>query len=140
MYKNILVPVDLATNIANKVCETAEFLAKQSNSKVTLMTIIPDYGMPVVASFFPEDAQAKLKKEVLQKLQELAAKHFSVEVDMQLAQGKPAREILEYASKTHPDLIVIGCRKKKSRANQRLLGSCGSGVTDRASCAVLVVR
>ena len=141
MFNKILVSVDLSTETTTKkLCEAANDLAEKYGSEVRLVTVVPDYGMPLVASFFPEDAQAKIKQEMKNKLDEIASHYFSVSVKTHLARGKRAQSILKDIDDNNPDLVVLGCRRKKSRSNQRLLGATGTAVSDRASCSVMIVR
>ena len=141
MFSKILVPVDLSTeNMTAKLCETANDLATKYGSEVKLFTVMPDYGMPLVASYFPEGAQQKLKSEMKQKLVDIADKYFSVPVECNLTQGKRRAAILKAIEDENPDLVMMGCRRKKSRRNQRLLGATGTVVSDRAGCSVMVVR
>ena len=141
MFKKILVPVDLSTEtMTEKLCKAANDLAQKYDSEVKLLTVMPDYGMPLVASYFPEGAQEKLKEETKQKLNDLADKFFTVPVKGKLTQGKRRTAILKAIEKENPDLVMMGCRRKKSRRNQRLLGATGTVVSDRAGCSVMVVR
>jgi nucleotide-binding universal stress UspA family protein len=141
MFNKILVPVDLSTeNMTERLCNAANDLAQKYGSEVSLITVMPDYGMPLVASYFPEGAQEKLKVEMKQKLKDLADKHFSVPVECKLTQGKRRTAILKEIEDVNPDLVMMGCRRKKSRRNQRLLGATGTVVSDRAGCSVMIVR
>ncbi len=141
MFSKILVPVDLSTeNMTERLCTAANDLAQKYGSEVSLITVMPDYGMPLVASYFPEGAQEKLKVEMKQKLTNLADKYFSVPVECKLTQGKRRTAILKEIEDINPDLVMMGCRRKKSRRNQRLLGATGTVVTDRAGCSVMIVR
>ncbi|HIP95246.1 MAG TPA: universal stress protein [Leucothrix sp.] len=141
MFKKILVPVDLSTEATTKkLCQTANDLAGKYGGEVVLMTIIPDYGMPIVASFFPEGAQKKIKQEIKAKLENIAKAYFEVPVSTMLKQGKRRQVILKVIEDSNPDLVMMGCRKKKSRSNQRLLGATGTVVSDRADCSVMIVR
>jgi nucleotide-binding universal stress UspA family protein len=141
MFSKILVPVDLSTeNLTVRLCETANDLATKYGSEVELITVIPDYGMPIVASYFPEGAQDKLISEMEEKLSGLADKYFSVPVKCKLTHGKRRTAILKEIEDANPDLVMMGCRRKKSRRNQRLLGATGTVVSDRAGCSVMVVR
>ncbi len=141
MFNKILVPVDLSTEgTTKKLCVAANDMAEKYGSEVRLMTIVPDYGMPLVASYFPEGAQEKLKGEMKQKLEELAKTFFSASVNIHLAQGKRRQAILKEIDDYKPDLVMMGCRRKRSRLNQRLLGATGTAVADQASCSVMVVR
>lgn len=141
MFNKILVPVDLSTDTTtSKLCSAASDLALKYNSEVLLISVVPDYGMPLVASYFPEGAQKKLKEEMKEKLDKLAETYFTSSVSTKLEQGKRRTEILKEIEEYCPDLVMIGCRRKKSRRNQRLLGATGSIVGDRASCSVMIVR
>ncbi len=141
MFNKILVAVDLSTeNMTEKLCKAANDMAQKYGGEVSLITVVPDYGMPLVASYFPEGAQEKLKVEMKQKLTDLADKHFSVPVECKLTQGKRRTAILKEIEDVNPDLVMMGCRRKKSRRNQRLLGATGTVVSDRAGCSVMIVR
>ena len=141
MFKKILVPVDLSTEDTTKrLCVAANDMAGKYGCEVRLMTVVPDYGMPMVASYFPADAQDKLKVEMKHKLAELAKTYFSVPVKFHLAQGKRRQAILKEIEEYNPELVMMGCRRKHSRRSKRLLGATGTTVADRATCSVMVVR
>ena len=141
MFNKILVPVDLSTDTTTaRLCSAASDLAQKYNSEVLLISVVPDYGMPLVASYFPEGAQKKLKEEMKGKLDKLAETYFTSSVSTKLEQGKRRTEILKEIEGYDPDLVMVGCRRKKSHRNQRLLGATGSIVSDRASCSVMIVR
>jgi len=141
MYKKILVAIDVSREKnAAKLCQAANQLAKASGAEIHLVTVVPDYGMPLVASYFPEDAQKGLKKEMSDALHKFADEYISGKVAITLRQGKRSRKILDEISRWEPDLVVVGCRQKASRDNHRVLGSFSSSVADRAPCAVLIVR
>ena len=140
MYKKILIPVDMGREKnAIKLCETALRLA-DDDAELTLLTVMPGYGMSVVASFFPADAQEQALREVNKALSKIAEEHLQGNMRVVVHQGKRAKLILDEARAWEPDVIVIGTRRKASSDGKRLLGSCASGVADRASCAVLIVR
>ena len=140
MYKKILVPVDLGREKnAIKLCRAAmSFVTEES--EVRLITVAPGYGMPVVASFFPADAQEKVMAELMTMLTKLAQDNLGGNISVRVREGKRARKILEEAGKWEADLIIVGSRKKLSRDGQRVLGSCSSSVADRAQCNVMIVR
>ena len=56
-----------------------------------------------------------------------------------LKQGDPAREILDLAKVTNPDLIVIGNRKRGFLRGV-FLGSVSQRVAANSECAVLIVK
>jgi nucleotide-binding universal stress UspA family protein len=141
MFNKILVPVDLSTETTTeKLCKAANDMAEKYGAEISLITVVPDYGMPLVASFFPEGAQTKMKQEMKDKLNVLANDYFSVPISTHLKQGKRRQVILDEIENNPPDLVMMGCRRKKSRRNQRLLGATGTVISDRASCSVMIVR
>ena len=140
MYKKILVPVDLGREKnAIKLCRAAmSFVTEES--EVRLITVAAGYGMSVVASFFPADAQEKVMAELMTMLTKLAQDNLDGNISVRVREGKRAKKILEEAGKWEADLIIVGSRKKLSRDGQRVLGSCSSSVADRAQCNVMIVR
>ncbi len=114
IISKILVPVDLNTqHITSELCLQASELALKYDAEINLLAVMPDYGMAIVESFFPEDAQKKLKNEFKAKLVELSEKYFTDNsISLTLRQGKTASQILKEANKCAPDLIMIGCRRK----------------------------
>lgn len=141
MYKKILVAIDVfREQNAEKLCRTANDMAKIDNAEIRLISVVPDYGMPLVASYFPQHAQDKVKKEMSDMLKKYATDFIDGEVSATLRQGKRATNIVTEANEWEADLVIIGCRKKKSRDNNRMLGACSSSVADRVDCSVIVVR
>jgi nucleotide-binding universal stress UspA family protein len=72
------------------------------------------------------------------------AKDYSIsngvmKIKTYLKQGDPAREILDLAKSTNPDLIVIGNRKRGFLRGV-FLGSVSQRVAANSVCAVLVVK
>ena len=141
MYKRILVAVDLGREQnAIKLCKTAMGIAGET-SAIRLISVAPGYGMPVVASFFPADAQEKVMAELMSLLTALAEEHVQHNnVSVRVREGKRSKTVLAEAENWKADLVIVGSRKKLSRDGQRVLGSCSSSVADRAHCNVLIVR
>ncbi len=142
MYNKILIAIDVfREKNAEKLCKAANGMAKINGAEIRLVSVIPDYGMPIVASYFPQDAQDNVKNEMSGMLKKYATEFIDTnKVTATLRQGKRARNIVEEASEWSADLVIVGCRKKASRDNNRMLGACSSSVTDRVDCSVIVVR
>jgi nucleotide-binding universal stress UspA family protein len=136
----ILAPIDFDNPITlDKQCSYIS--DNYPNAEIILLNVIPGFGSPFVGSFFNEDEEEKLKQEILIKMQEVADRYFSSHSTQSFVLlGKRVGEIIVLAKNQKVDLIVLGCRKKRSRENQRMLGSTTYGVGDRASCPVLLVR
>ena len=60
MYKDILLAVDLVNDESwkNSVPTVVEY-AKAFGSTVHVVTVVPDFGMTIVASYFQKDHQEK---------------------------------------------------------------------------------
>ena len=141
MFTKVLVPVDLsAPGPAALSCGLARDMVDSMGSEVHLINVIPGYNMPLVASYFPQGVQKKLKETVQQELKQLADHYFDHEPGMSVVTGKRSHEIIRMAEEWEADLIIIGCRAKASRGGERLLGSCSSQIADRARCNVLIAR
>ena len=141
MYKNILFPVDLEhTAEAEKALKIAIDEARRSKAKMTVMTAAPGFGMPIVASFFDDQAVAKALKEVARHLKQYVDDKIPDDIDTKpiVVEGNPAELILKQAQSDDIDLIVIGSHN--SEIENLLLGSCAAKVVRHARCTVTVVK
>ena len=77
------------------------------------------------------------RRSVERSVRKLIEAGFTAEPVYQL--GKPAKAIMQVASKQHADLIVIGAKGLGGIA-RILLGSVSTRVAEYATCSVLVVR
>jgi len=142
MFKTILVPVDLKdTPLARKAMAIAVDQARQENTGLHLISVLPGFGMPIVASYFPTAAMREAKKEIRAKLKTYAERHVpeDVQVAVAVAEGNPYEQILKQAGKIGADLIVMPSYAKRG-GDEVLLGSCASKVVRHAHCSVIVVR
>lgn len=141
MYERILVPIDMSSpETGARSCPLAESMAKLSGAKVNLMSVLPGYNFPLIASYFPEDAQDKMKEKVLIDMRSIASKYFEKTPDLTIRTGKRSHEILQLAEDWKADLIVFGCRPKDVLGGELMLGSCGMAVAERAKCNVFIAR
>ena len=141
MYVKILVPVDLQeTKLTERAIQVAQDIAEHYSSSITVMTVIPDFGMPVVASYFPADAMKKAQKEVATELKRFVQSRFRnpADVHYKVAKGSPHKVIVDYARKHDTDLIVLPARAKD--IGKLFLGSSSTHVAEQAPCSVLIVR
>jgi len=102
--------------------------------------VIPGFGMPLVASYFPESLMKKAIAEVSSSLQSYVQETFPAEIKTHplVAEGSPAERIAEQASRLGIDLIVIPSHAKG--LERTLLGSCAAKVVQLAKCSVVVVK
>jgi universal stress protein F len=141
MYKNILFTVDM-----EHTAESAAALgiaveeAQRSNASLTVMTVAPGFGMPLVASYFEEGAVKEALKEVARHLKKYVDDNVpeGIETNAVVAEGNPAELILKQAQEDNIDLIVIASHN--SQIENLLLGSCASKVVRHSHCTVTVVK
>ena len=141
MFSRILVPVDMSSPEPGiKSCVQARKMQEDWDAKISLLSIVPGYSMPLVAGFFPADALEKMQQTVLGDLQRIAEKYFETVPECHVRSGKRSQEILKFANDYQPDLIVFGCRPKDIAGGELMLGSVGLSVAERATCNVLIAR
>ncbi len=141
MYENILFSVDLEhTDEAEKALKIAIEEAGRANAKLTVMTVAPGFGMPIVASFFDEHAVQNALKEVARHLKQYVDDNIpgDIQTNAIVVEGNPAELILKQAQTDDIDLIVIASHN--SQIENLLLGSCAAKVVRHAHCNVTVVK
>ncbi len=142
MFKKILVPIDMQEPAsADKALAMAVEEARHHKASLHVMTVLPGFGMPIVASYFPPDAMKRAAQDTKKELQEYVAKKVPAEVSVTFAvtEGTPYERILEEAQKIKADLIVLHSHLRK-HLNRVLLGSCAQRVVEHAHCSVTVLR
>ncbi|MDH5749132.1 MAG: universal stress protein [Rhodospirillales bacterium] len=141
MYKNILLAVDLneESSWAKALPTTVEY-CKAFKSELHLMTVVPDFGMNVVRSFFPDDFADQAVAETRKALDSLAGKSIpdGIPVSTFVGYGSIYEEILSAAKKMNADLIIMASHGP--HAKDYLLGPNAARVVRHADCSVLVVR
>lgn len=141
MYKEILLPVDLQeTALSERAITIAQEIADAHRAHITVLTVVPDFGMPLVANFFPDDALEKVRKEACAELKRFIAARFRdpAAISSDVAQGSPHKVIVDYARQHGIDVIIMPSHAKD--ISRILLGSSAMHVVERANCSVLVVK
>lgn len=141
MFRNLLVPIDLsdkhswrkALPVAISMCETYQ-------AKLHLLTVMPDFGLPLVGQFFPEGYEAKARQQLAKQIKEFAAEQVPRTLPSRciVAEGKIYQEILHAAETIKADLIVMGSHRPELK--DFLLGPNAAKVVRHATCSVMVVR
>ncbi len=140
MFRKILVPLDLQDLKGTE--RTLKIVADYVDETVELhlMSVLPGYQMPMVASYFPKQAVEQALKAMGAELMLLGKKllgdkDFSAEV----AEGKAHKAIVSRANQLGVDLIIINAQKHGA-VEKMMLGSVTTKVTERAACSVLVLK
>jgi nucleotide-binding universal stress UspA family protein len=140
MYKQILVPVDLAdTNLAKSSIDTAAMMARHYDGAVRLINVLPMTPV-MLAEYVPPDFDAQQRKAAEEALA-IVAKESGLPADKVstvVRQGSIFHEILEEAKAMDADLIVMSSHRTGMRTY--FLGSHAGHVVRYAACSVLVVR
>jgi nucleotide-binding universal stress UspA family protein len=139
--RSILVADDML-EASRAALDEAVDLAKLTGAKLTVVTVIsvvsPGFGIPVpIGDSFDALLEAAKKRLVAQKERLLSS--GVREVETALLEGDPVEEVVQYAAKNLPDLIVVGSRGL-STAGRFLLGSVSDGIVHHVHCSVLIVK
>ena len=138
--RSVLVAYD-GTKPAMAALDQAVEIAERNSAKMTVACVIPviaaAYGieMPPGASVVETiDAARRMLAEVKADV----TKRGVSTVETVLLEGDPVDQILEYAERHPPDLIVVGSRGL-SDAGRFFLGSVSDGILHHAHSSVLIV-
>ena len=141
MYKNILATVDITDQSSwSKTIPTAVELCRSTGAHLTLLTVIPDFGMSIVSQHFPEDYAEKALAETHTKLAAFASEHIpdGIKRTLMVSQGTIYEEIIRAAEKVSADLVVVASHRPSLK--DYLLGPNAARVVRHFKRSVLVVR
>lgn len=143
MSTAILCAVDVSQPEADRiVLETAARLAAMDGARIDVITVLPDYGLSMVGSFFEEgfhDKAVESSQAALKSFTEdVLGAELSANVRHVVATGTTYEEILNTAKQAASDLIVIGANKPDMK--DYLLGPNASRVVRHSKTSVFVVR
>ncbi|TQV81912.1 universal stress protein [Denitrobaculum tricleocarpae] len=141
MFKDILLAVDL-NNVESqeKALKAAVQQAESSGGTLHVMTVIPDFGMSMVGSFFPKDYEAKARETITEKLHAYVSEKVPKDLTVQhiVGHGTIYEEILRIAGECKADLIVMSSHRPELK--DYLLGPNAARVVRHAKMSVMVVR
>lgn len=142
MFKRLLLPLDISEGKESlKAIQTAVGLAKTYQAVLHILTVLPGFGSPLVASYFPRQDMDKALDAIYQQLLDLAEPHIpeGLEVKLRALEGKPYKQILKEAQRIQADLIIIPSHSPKA-VERFFLGSTAARVVERAEISVMVIR
>tara|TARA_Y100001934_G_C12249085_1_gene724166 strand:+ start:734 stop:1159 length:426 start_codon:yes stop_codon:yes gene_type:complete len=141
MYSDILLPVDLGNDSSwAKALPTAIEYCEAFGAVLHVMTVMPDFGSPMVAQFFPDDHEDKMMENANDVLHKFVADRVPEGIKVQhiVADGTIYKTIIETANDIGADLIVMGSHRPELQ--DYLLGPNAARVVRHSSKSVLVVR
>ncbi len=140
MFKKILVPVELDyPNTAAQVYKRAAAYADFSGAEIHLVTVMPGFSMPIVASLVPDDVIRKAKDHVKALMEAFVADNCDENVTYTIRTGKNWEQIIRVANDWQADLIVV-YHNRHREFNEIFSQSCSQRVSDHAACSVLRLR
>ncbi|MET4127414.1 universal stress protein [Roseovarius sp. MBR-6] len=140
-------PVLCALDVSNphrddEVLRRAAQIAALDGAQLDVITVVPDYGMSVVGSFFGSGHHDTLEAEAKRLLNALVIEVLGEEANKTVrhlvSTGNAYDEILRAAKVDGAALIVIGAHKPDF--SDYLLGPNAARVVRHAKCSVMVVR
>jgi nucleotide-binding universal stress UspA family protein len=140
MFRNILVPVDLAdASYAKPAIANATALVDASGGKVRLLNVLPMTPV-MLAEYVPADFDTQQRQSAEEALAIVATESGidANRISAVVRQGGIYHEILEEAAAFKADLIVMTSHRPAMRTY--FLGSNAGHVVRYAKCSVLVVR
>ena len=141
MSKSILLPIDIghADSSAGALAEAVE-QARSRDATLHLLTVIPDFGMAVVGSFFPKGYEDRAEREAAEALQRYAAENLPEDVRhaLHVRHGTIYKEIVAAANELEVELVVMASHRPEMK--DYFLGPNAARVVRHARQSVLVVR
>ena len=141
MSRFILAAIDLAhPETAEKVLVKAHRLAEIEQLSLAVITVVPDFGMSIVGSFFKEGTQAEVMRQANEKLHATVVSSIGTQARVKhiVKQGSAYEEILDTAKDMDVSLIVMGAHRPG--LSDYLLGPNAARVVRHARSSVYVVR
>jgi universal stress protein F len=141
MYKNIVIPIDLADkNSFKAVFPPALNFVNAFGSKLHLVHIIPDFGMKMIEDYLPKHWLAEQKDKYEMQFREMIKAYIpdDILVNFHIDRGAIYDKVISYSDKINADLIVLSAVRPQLR--DYMLGPNASKIVRHSSVSVLVVR
>src|SRR6056297_2390105 len=140
-YERILVPTD-GSDATREAVQQAVDLAAEHGATIHALYVVNSAsfaGLPMDSSW--ENVSAMLSEEGTTALDDVTAiaEGQGVDVERELSDGNPAREIVRYAEDENCDLVVMGTHGRGG-IDRLLLGSVAEKVVRSSTVPVLTVR
>jgi nucleotide-binding universal stress UspA family protein len=140
MFKKILVPIDVDyPKTAAAVYQKAAKIAAFNKAEIRLISVMPGFSMPIVASYVSDDIRKQAKKQFKETLEKFIQENCDQTVSYRVRIGKNWEEIINAADNWEADLIVVYHNHRRD-INEVFSGSCSQRVSDHANCSVLRLR
>lgn len=139
-FNNILATIDLGDVQTSEAVMQGAIELLDDGDTLSVICVVPNFGVGVVGSFFPDDYEEEAIKKTKDALHEFTEKHVPKGTRLRhiISYGNVYEEIIEAANKIEADVILIGSHRPKLR--DYLLGPNAARVVRHAKQSVFVVR
>lgn len=140
---SVLCAVDISDGREDStVLKQAARLAALDDCQLDVITVLPDFGMSLVGSFFEVGHHEQAVEEAKSRLTKIVAEALGADANETVrhivATGTAYEEILKAAQAASAGMIVIGAHKPDFK--DYLLGPNAARVVRHSNCSVHVVR
>jgi nucleotide-binding universal stress UspA family protein len=138
--RHVVCPIDFSPHAMNGLPRALQWAAK-AGARVTALHVVeisPELDEPPLPEFeaYRDRVISDARRHLADTVREASPRG---PVEQRLAVGRPAREILRFATDHQADLIVMGVRGR-SPVDMAFFGSTTNRVVRRAPCPVLTVH
>ncbi len=141
MSNSILCAVDLGhPDVSKAVLKRAQELAKLDDAVLNVITVVPDYGMSIVGSFFEAGTLKKAVNAVNVQLHEFVSQNAEdgIRVRHIVSVGSIYEEVLDAIRETGADLVIMGAGKPGLK--EYLLGPNAARIARHTEASVYIAR
>jgi hypothetical protein len=90
MFKKILVPIEVDyPDTAKAVYQKTAALAKQSGAKIQLVSVMPGFGMPIVASYISDEVRQEAEARFKESLEQFIKNNCDENVSYTVRGSRP---------------------------------------------------
>lgn len=142
MYKDILLAIDLEDESTwDRAAPQAVTLAKAFGADLHVMAVVPDFGMTLVANFFPKGFEKQALDEANARLHAWASANIPDDIKVQhiVGHGRAYEEIMRIAGDISCDLLILSARRSDDGASYEV-GPNTAHIVRHTTHSVLIVR
>lgn len=143
LYNKILLPTD-GSKFAEKSLKHALLIANASGAEIIALGVVENsFSLNLPSSDSVKDINQLLHDETEKNLKNVETFRdklgYDVKITLKVAEGFPAKAILNTIDDENIDLVIIGS-SGKSGFDKFIMGSVADKVVNSAKCSVLVIR
>jgi nucleotide-binding universal stress UspA family protein len=140
MFQTVLLPVDLSAPPSWERALPAALQLLATGGSLHVATVMPDFGMSVVGSYFEPGFEQRALHDLGARLSDWVAAHVpeGVEVHPHVLHGTVYDQIIAAADRLGVDAIVMGSHRPELK--DYLIGPNAARVVRHARQSVFVVR